>query len=81
MPHLSEPAYAVSLASLAVLCVLGLRRLVMMQGLHALRVVLFTALLWAVALYLFVLACPQIFATGCEVSGGQPVGAYTCSEM
>jgi hypothetical protein len=70
---------AASLVSLAVLCVLGLRRLVLMPGLHALRVVLLTALLWAAVVYLFALACRDMFTTGCDYIDFQS-DHYTCTE-
>jgi hypothetical protein len=53
-----EPMTVASLASLAVLCVLGLRKLVLMDGLLELRAVVLTALLWAALFALFVLAIP-----------------------
>lgn len=53
-----EPMTAVSLVSLAVLCVLGLRKLVLMDGLLALRAVVLTLLLWVAVFALFLLAFP-----------------------
>ncbi|HEX8283689.1 MAG TPA: hypothetical protein VF588_10065 [Pyrinomonadaceae bacterium] len=47
-----------SLASLFVLGALALRKLVLMDGLLELRVVILTALLWAVLFGLFIMACP-----------------------
>lgn len=66
MPQPPEPMTVVSLASLAVLCVLALRKMFAADRFHALRVVILTALLWAAALYLFVLAYPDYpFAHDC----------------
>jgi hypothetical protein len=57
MPQPVEPITAVSLASLAVLCALGLRKLILMDGLLKLRAVALTLLLWAVLLGLLIAAC------------------------
>ena len=57
MSQPAEPMTIVSLVSLGLLCVLALRKLVLMDGLLELRAVIFTALLWAVLLGLFVMAC------------------------
>lgn len=54
-----EPMTAVSLVSLAVLCVLGLRKFVLMDGLLELRAVVLTALLWVALFSLFLLALPS----------------------
>ena len=45
----------VDLICVAVLCALGLRRLVRMERLHWLRVVILTGLLWVPTIYLFIL--------------------------
>ena len=43
------------------------------------RVIIFTALLWAGAVYLFVLASSQMFVTICD--GINLSDAYTCTEF
>ena len=48
----------INLICLAVLGVLGLRRLVRVERFHRLRVVILTALLWVPMLYLFSLVLP-----------------------
>jgi len=53
-----DPMSAVSFVSLAVLCVLGLRKIVLMDGLLELRAVVLSALLWVAVFYLFTLALP-----------------------
>ena len=63
MPLPAEPLTVVSFVSLAVLCVLGLRKLVLMDGLLELRAILLTALLWTVLLGLFFMACPTYEST------------------
>jgi hypothetical protein len=75
-----EPMTAVSVVSLAVLCVLGLRKLVLTDRLHALRVAVLTAVLWGGAFYLFSLACSDMFQTGCDVINFES-DVYTCTEM
>ena len=74
-----EPMTAVSVVSLAVLCVLGLRKLVLTDRLHALRVAVLTAVLWGGAFYLFSLACSDMFQTGCDVINFES-DVYTCTE-
>lgn len=54
-----------NLISLAVLGALGLRRVVRMEGHHGLRVFILTGLLWALAVYLFVIAFLPSYPT-CE---------------
>ena len=63
MAQPSQILDTVSVVSLAVLFLLGMRRLLRIEGLHALRVVVFTALLWVVVLFLFSLAFPP--SPGC----------------
>ncbi len=46
----------INLICLAVLGVLGLRKLIRMEGLHWLRVAILTGLLWVLAIYLILLA-------------------------
>ena len=53
-----EPMTVVSFVSLAVLCVLGLRKLVLMDGLLELRAVVLTMILWVAVFALFLLAFP-----------------------
>ena len=79
MAQPSEILDTVSVISLLVLCVLGMRRLLRIEGLHALRVVVFTALLWGGAFYLFSLACSDMFQTGCDVINFES-DVYTCTE-
>lgn len=64
MPQPVETMTAVSVVSLAVLCVLGLRKLVRAERLHALRVVFFTVLLWVVVFFLFSLTFPGSHCPG-----------------
>ena len=66
MPQPVEPITIVSVVSLAVLCVLGLRKLVLTDRLHAVRVVIFTALLWGGAFYLFTLVWVPLFPSACD---------------
>ena len=47
---------AVNLICVGLLAALGLRKLILMESYHAERVVLLTGLLWALAVYLFVIA-------------------------
>ena len=54
-----EPTTAVSVVSLAVLCVLGLRKLIVMDGLLEVRAIILTALLWATLFGLLLMACPR----------------------
>lgn len=81
MSQTFEPMTAISLVSLAVLCALALKKILFTDRFHALRVVLLTALLWAVVLYLFGLAWPDHpFANDCFTVDG--TGAvYSCTEM
>ena len=65
-----EPMTAVSVVSLAVLCVLGLRKLVVMDGLLEVRVVILTALLWAALFGLFFMACPTLEGN-CVLASGE----------
>ena len=58
MPLPAEPMTVASIVSLAVLCVLGLRKLILMDGLLELRAILLTALIWVVLIGLLVMACP-----------------------
>ena len=51
---------AVSVVSLAVLCVLGLRKLIVMDGLLEVRAIILTALLWAILFGLLFMACPTL---------------------
>ena len=62
-----------NLICLAVLGVLGLRRLVRMERFHWLRVVILTACLWALAIYLFLIAFSPPYPT-CE-----PLGEVYCA--
>ena len=69
---MSQPlqlAQVVSLVSLAVLCVLALRKLALMEGLHWLRVTLFTLLLWLPVLYaiLFFILLPMRGGCCCTI--------------
>ncbi len=65
-----------SLICVGLLCVLGLRRLVRMEGHHELRVAILTGLLWVPVIYLFIVtylpSCPR-----CASSPGDP-DAYSC---
>lgn len=60
MPQPTEYMNAASLVSLAVLCVLGLRKLILMDGLHTLRVFVLSSFLWVAVFYLFLLALPTL---------------------
>ena len=71
---------AISVVSLAVLCVLGLRKLIVMDGLLEVRAIILTAVLWGGAFYLFSLACSDMFQTGCDVINFES-DVYTCTEM
>ena len=69
---------AASLVSLGVLGVLVLRRLVITDRLHALRVAVITALLWGGAFYLFTRACSNMFYSSCDfISFNSDVYPYT----
>jgi hypothetical protein len=70
---------AVSVVSLALLCVLLLRRLTLTDRLHAVRVVILTALLWVGAGYLFTLAFSDLFQNSCNVINLKS-DVYTCTE-
>jgi hypothetical protein len=65
MAQPSEILDTVSVISLLVLCLLGIRRLLRIEGLHALRVVVFTALLWVGVLLLFSLVFSFPSSPGC----------------
>ena len=58
MPRPDDISDLVSLVSLAALCVLALRKLVLMDGLLMLRVLLLSVLLWVPVVYLFLRALP-----------------------
>ena len=58
MTQPSELMTVASFVSLAVLCVLGLRKLIIMDGLLELRAVILMVPLCLAVLYLFVLALP-----------------------
>lgn len=81
MPQPVEPMTAVSVVSLAVLCVLGLRKLapVLKDRLHAVRVVILTALFWGGAFYLFTLAFSNTFQSSCDFISFES-DAYSCTE-
>ncbi len=79
MPQTADPLNVVSLVSLAVLCVLGLRRLVRAEGLHALRAVFFTVLLWVVVFFLFTRAFPTLFRFPCLTLSDEE-NVYTITE-
>ena len=80
MPQPAELMHAASLVSLAVLCALGLRKLVIMESLHGLRVFVLTVLLCAAALYLFSLAWPRPYGYDCEPLCHE-AACFTISEM
>jgi hypothetical protein len=65
------------LISLGLLGALGLRRLVLMERLHWPRVVLLTALLWALAFYLLSLTLPE--SQGCVVTFAE-CEPFPCTE-
>ena len=73
-----EPMTAVSVVSLAVLCVLGLRKLIVMDGLLEVRAIILTALLWAALFGLFLMACPTPYRDCMPPSGEKD--AFTISE-
>jgi hypothetical protein len=63
-----------------VLGVLGLRKLVRMEGLLVLRAVIISTPFWAAAFYLFSLACADMFTTGCDFINFESE-VYTCTEF
>ena len=75
MVELSEHV-PIDLICVAVLAALGLRRLVRMEKYHWPRVVILTALLWALAIYLFIIAFLPSDPTCAP--GGEVRCAYTC---
>lgn len=74
-----EIVNAAALAALGALCLLGLRRLVLMDGLHGLRVVVFTLLLWAVVFYLLAIVWPSFSDVYCGPAEGE-AAAFACTE-
>ena len=72
-----EPMTAVSVVSLLVLCVLGLRKLVVMDGLLEVRVIILTGLLWAALFGLLFMACPAP-SGNCVLASGE-TDAFTIS--
>ena len=79
MAQPSQILDTVSVISLLVLCLLGIRRLLHVEGLHALRVVVFTALLWVGVLLLFSLVFSFPSSPSCVSSFDERV-FYTISE-
>jgi hypothetical protein len=72
-----EPMTAASVVSLAVLCGLGLRKLVVMDGLLEVRVIILTALLWVTLFGLLFMACPTPDGD-CVLASGEK-GSFTIS--
>lgn len=66
MPQPSDIMTAASFVSLALLCVLGLRKLVLMEGLLTLRAFVLATPFWAAAFYLFGLAFTETVGSGCD---------------
>jgi hypothetical protein len=69
----------VNLICLLILGALGLRRLVLMDGYHELRVVILTGLLWVPTVYLVLLCVPT--TTPCDSLTFDEGNVYTCTEM
>lgn len=80
MPQPVEPMTVVSLASLAVLCALALKKIFVTDRFHALRVVILTALLWVAVAYLFLLSFPALHFNDCMPPDDEEC-AYTITEM